>query len=224
MFRHGYNPNVRQGGKTRARGSCRVCIVAGVIWSDECCPGPSGELSVWFNRGGKRGSRGILGWDLPNSIQGCWWVQGGVPSQLGLGPRKQSHKATLISLSPGSSGKWKTNGMWIPSVCFTLENEHFPLAELLKAGASHSFLTELSSGLPKAEYINYLYCQTCISIKHGIRLFCSCGRLESLVWTKHNLIRIMSVLALQTLAIFLPGNVCLFYFNHNAFMVINIPI
>lgn len=23
-----------------------LCLVAGVTWGDECCPGPSGELSV----------------------------------------------------------------------------------------------------------------------------------------------------------------------------------
>lgn len=45
------------------------------------------------------------------------------------GDQEKSHKTTLISLSPGSLGKWKTNGMWIPSVRFTLENETFSLPE-----------------------------------------------------------------------------------------------
>lgn len=44
------------------------------------------------------------------------------------GDQEKSHKTTLTSLSPGSSGKWKTNGMWITSVCFSLENEPFSLA------------------------------------------------------------------------------------------------
>lgn len=48
------------------------------------------------------------------------------------GDQEKSHKTTLISLSPGSAEKWKTNGTWlilIPSVCFSLENEPFSLAE-----------------------------------------------------------------------------------------------
>lgn len=48
------------------------------------------------------------------------------------GDQEKSHKTALISLSPGSSGKWKTNGTWvilISSVCFSLENEPFSLAE-----------------------------------------------------------------------------------------------
>lgn len=82
----------------------------------------------------------------------------------------------LCHLPALESGKQMLHGwVWYCYYCFSLEKKTFYfLAELLQGLASHVFHTELSSRLAETEYLNYLYYQACIGIKHEIRLFYSC--------------------------------------------------
>lgn len=150
-----------------------LCLVAGVTWSDEYGPGPSAELSVWFNkRMGKRfvrHSRLRPPQQFTGVLMGARWCS--QPARPGH--QEKSHKTDFFVICQfrEKENKWQVDTFSV----LLFRKWTFSLVEWLKAGACHGFLAELSSGLPKAEYLNYLYCQAWIGIKHGIRLFCSCA-------------------------------------------------